>query len=431
MQISKTQITNHLVYVIVISPVIAYFVLTYLGFGIKSFIGIIIYPVLILYFLETKKIIVPNYAKYLFLFLVYMVLQGMALGNYTLTPKIFYSQGILSFIAYAIVFVNYKPLKINFKNIFIIFKITIVLSFLVIIYQDMINPLFFVNLTETFENLVSTELYYNRRLVSIFSWLGTMEIGMTFIPIVALTVDYEISKGSKHYWIWPVMGVLVVFLTRSRWIMFNMVFILLIILAKRRQINIKKLLRYVILIAIILVSAYLLVSIAKVNVKDIIFNRILQQQYGGILEGSGGSRILAFEIFFQEFPKSPIFGHGAVIDQDLENLLAGRSSQIHVGYLSLFYYYGIIGGGLYILFLYHILKDFYRSARITNMWGPFFGFMSFVIANLSLNYMRPWAIGLLLCLVFKQYFDFTTTVKRIQKFNYAQNHIKYSCDIYT
>jgi len=111
--------------------------------------------------------------------------------------------------------------------------------------------------------------------------------------------------------------------------------------------------------------------------------------------------------------------------------LAGRSSQIHVGYLSLFYYYGIIGGGLYILFLYHILKDFYRSARITNMWGPFFGFMSFVIANLSLNYMRPWAIGLLLCLVFKQYFDFTTTVKRIQKFNYAQNHIKYSCDIYT
>jgi len=64
------------------------------------------------------------------------------------------------------------------------------------------------------------------------------------------------------------------------------------------------------------------------------------------------------------------------------------------------------------------------------MWGPFFGFMSFVIANLSLNYMRPWAMGLLLCLVFKQFYDFNT-LKRRHMFNDVQNHIKDSCDIHT
>jgi len=410
MTISKTKITTLLVFIIATTPLIAFFVDKYLGFGIKSFIGIIIYPTLILYFLETKKVAIPIYARYLFLYLVYVLFQGTILGIYSITPKLLYSNGILSFVAYAIVFLNYKPVFLNLEKIIIIFKTTIILSFIIIIYQDLVNPLFFVKLTETFEDLVVAD-YSSRRLPSIYSWLGIMELGITFIPILALTVDYEISKGSKNYWIWLVIGILVSFLSRARWVMLNMVFVLLVILVKQRKVHLKRLLRYITVIVFVLVTAYLLANILNINVNEIIYNRILQQQYGGVLEGSGGSRILAFEIFFKEFPKNPIFGRGAIIDQELEEILAGRSSQIHVGYLSLFYYYGIIGGGLYILFLYHILKDLYKSAKLTNMWGPLFGFMSFVLANLSLNYMRPWAMGILMCLVFKQYYDFQTMSK--------------------
>ena len=40
----------------------------------------------------------------------------------------------------------------------------------------------------------------------------------------------------------------------------------------------------------------------------------------------------------------------------LRQFLKGRSSQIHVGYLSLFYLYGLIGGVFFISFLKSILR---------------------------------------------------------------------------
>ena len=127
----------------------------------------------------------------------------------------------------------------------------------------------------------------------------------------------------------------------------------------------------------------------NVNVDQIVYERILEQNEGGMLHGSAGTRLLAFEIFGKVFPQHPLFGKGKFFraggtnDIELQQLLGGRSYQIHVGYLSLLYYYGIIGGGFYLLFMISLAKKLYRDAKLTNMWAPFLCWLMYVVNNMT------------------------------------------------
>ena len=89
-------------------------------------------------------------------------------------------------------------------------------------------------------------------------------------------------------------------------------------------------------------------------------------------------------------------------DYELVRELAGRSSQIHIGYLSLLYYYGLVGGFLYLTFIVLITRKLYRDAKTTYYWGPFFGFLGLVLANFTLVSLSFFNAGLILCLFFNQ-----------------------------
>ena len=108
-------------------------------------------------------------------------------------------------------------------------------------------------------------------------------------------------------------------------------------------------------------------------------------------------------------------------------MLHGRSSQIHVGFLSLLYYWGIIGTILYSLFLYYLLKKLYRISKVTKNWGPFFGWEGLVLANLTLVYLGPDQSGLYLSLVVVKYlhdkhllqYKKVQTVEKLNEYNFA------------
>ncbi len=85
-------------------------------------------------------------------------------------------------------------------------------------------------------------------------------------------------------------------------------------------------------------------------------------------------------------------------------LLAGRSSQMHVGYVKLFYYYGLVGGLLYLTFLTSLLLRMWKIGRQCNYWGGFFAFLAFVIANFTLVRFDLFYCGLLLALVYTNHF---------------------------
>jgi len=141
-----------------------------------------------------------------------------------------------------------------------------------------------------------------------------------------------------------------------------------------------------------------------IDVNNLLAQRILETNKGGFIGGSASTRILAFEVFFKLFPNDPIFGVGSQITSDLLKELAGRSSQLHVGYLSLLYYFGIIGGVLYLGFIYYFTKSLYRNAKIHGYYSPFYSWIGFLLANLTLNYIIPFECGILIVLLLDKYY---------------------------
>ncbi len=179
-----------------------------------------------------------------------------------------------------------------------------------------------------------------------------------------------------------------------------------------------KSLKYFLIVTLAIFLFIFSMRLLNIDFQTIINERILSKSEGGITEGSAGTRLLAFRIFPKMFMESPIFGVGAQITQSLENELQGKSSQLHVGYLSLLYYYGIVGGGLYFLFLISLTKRLYRNAKLHGNLGPIFGWLAFVLANFSLNYVVPYEAGLMLCLFFDKYYIFQhLEIKLVSKRN--------------
>jgi hypothetical protein len=139
--------------------------------------------------------------------------------------------------------------------------------------------------------------------------------------------------------------------------------------------------------------------------------RILEEDSGGFGYGASESRIFSFFVFAELFPEHPFLGKGefhtfelASGDPELQSALINKSSQLHVGYLSLLYYYGIFGGILYFLFIYYLMKDFYIVAKKASRWGPFFVFVGFLFINFTLVYLPLYDVGLILAFVFHNYY---------------------------
>jgi hypothetical protein len=91
-------------------------------------------------------------------------------------------------------------------------------------------------------------------------------------------------------------------------------------------------------------------------------------------------------------------------DYKLRSFLKGHSSQIHVGYLSLFYLYGIVGGILFMIFLFKLLTKLYRESKQTTYWGPYLGVLGFAVANLTLVTFTFFEVGLIVSMIMHKYY---------------------------
>jgi len=185
------------------------------------------------------------------------------------------------------------------------------------------------------------------------------------------------------------------FLTSSRWIMLNFIVISsqIIWVSKNKLLNFLKYLLYGLsIVIIVVVVAYF----SGIDIQKFIDNRLMSN--------SANTRILAFEVFFKVFPENMFFGTGGVDTAEVEMLLRGRSSQIHVGYLKLFYYYGIIGGTIYLTFLVLLLRRLWRMAKYSNYWGGFFALLGFAVANLTLVRLHLFYFGLILGIIYSRYY---------------------------
>jgi hypothetical protein len=149
-----------------------------------------------------------------------------------------------------------------------------------------------------------------------------------------------------------------------------------------------------------------------IKTDEIIKERILEKSRGGMLAGDAGTRIFAFKVFNKLYFKNPILGKGAIHvtndtskDYELVRALKGRSSQIHVGYLSLFYYYGLIGGIIYIIFLVSFTRNSYLIAKKTDYYGTLFAIIQFLLINWTGVVFNVFNMGIVLSMVYQKYYN--------------------------
>lgn len=396
-----------------LSPLIGYICISILNISYTYLMISIIAFTAILQFIDPIKFgkyRFPKYFIYFSIFVIYTIYSDLFIAGHSLTIKYLYKNEFLGCVLALFIVENYSYSKTRLlKNINFWLVLTIFIALIVILIQEVSDEMFFV-FEEHMDNDIDRYNYIETRLPSIFSWTGILDIGFVFVPILSLVLDNLFYKKRNTMPIYYIIGAIVVFLSRNRWIMVNYLVLFFMYLSYYSA-NIKNVVKYLIGIAIVLYLSIIILDLTNVPVKQIIDDRILEKSKGGLGEGSAGSRIFAFQVFAKLFPKHMILGKGMLHsfggeskDFDLTSALEGRSSQIHVGYLSLFYYYGLIGGAIYLIFIYLLFKKLLKDARVTMHWGPFYGFLGFILANFTLVSLPFFNAGLILCLFFNKIF---------------------------
>lgn len=359
------------------------------------------------------NLIVPYYVIIFGIFTVYTIVSGIFVSNQLMEIgliKYLYSNPfLLTFIAFLVV----ENTDFSQKWISLATKIlvlTLMLAAIVSIIQ-IYDPLFFRKadifvqglssdrLSEYYKNNPQEELngitlFLEGYRFSIYSFINDLSVGIDTIAIFSLLFALKSNSQIKTITI-VIAAALVSFLSSSRWIMLNF-----LVVASQgvwtSENKFSKGMKYSLYFIILLLFMIPILEFSGIDIQRFVQERLMSK--------SASTRLLAVEVFSRVYPDNPIFGTGGVDTQKMIQLIGGRSSQIHVGYLKLFYYYGLVGGLLYLTFLASFLTRLWKMARQSSYWGGFFAILAFAIANLTLVELNLFYYGLLLALIFSNHF---------------------------
>ncbi len=404
-------------------PIVAFVTVKSFGAGVTPTkvlglvcLGFLLYRIIEIY-RTGSNISIPYYVLFFGLFAAYTLFCSMYFTDHFAKrgSKYFYSDPIwLTLIALIIV----ENTKFSLNALNLAKKVLGLMLFIAAIVSiiQISDPLFFRNddlfvkglsperMEEYYKNathLSSTisgnaSRFLDGYRLSIFSYINELSVGIDTIAIFSILIALKPLKLAHSIFL-AISAALVSFLSSSRWIMlgFMVASSQFFWASKKKLINFIYFLVFSILLLLVFWFGAVLIDF---NVEKFFTERLMSD--------SASTRFLAFEVFFEVFPDSPIFGTGGEDTEEMIRLLGGRSSQIHVGYLKLFYYYGLIGGILYISFMIAILVRLRKMAKFSNYWGGFFAVITFFIANLTLYELSLFYFGPLLALIFaNHYYD--------------------------
>ncbi|MCW3786249.1 hypothetical protein [Plebeiibacterium sediminum] len=352
---------------------------------------------------------VPKYVWFYGLFVLYTIVSDFYLAGIQLDNQFFRKHlGIAGFLAFIII-ENVNLEKKQYSNLIRISFGIIVLAFFVQILQQAISPSF---LAKTSESTDLNSGIDGVRLESIYTWGERITyFGLSFFPVLAVLVDLEFKNSSKNAYLLLFYGFVCALLNKSRFILLNF-FMVLVLIPMNVKINMKTVARLSLIVSLIIGGFLVAAPVIGFDTEKFVNERLLEKNRSFQSSGAG-TRLLAVKIFDKLFYKNKVWGKGNLHsirikgqnesrDVELVRALHGRSSQIHVGYLSLFYYYGYVGGGIYMLFLILLTLSLYRDARETKVYGGLLGWSMFLISNLTLVFFDIFNMGILLVLIFNK-----------------------------
>lgn len=388
-----------------------------------SYIGVLL---LLLFRTGKNPIRFPKYILFYLLFVLYTFFSEIVLLDREFKLMWLFSNSLIGALNMMIIIENI-PINTKFINLIVkISKIVLIIAFLVILIQQIFDSTFFVIPEEVESRVMDADDISESRLPSIFSWASGLAKGFSFVPIFIIIVEY-LYRQKKKYIIWILIGFVYAFLTKSRWIMLNALLVFAILVIHHRY-KLRQIFKLVLIVPVILVSSFFVMDSMGIGVDKIIENRVKSK--------TAGSRILAFSAFNRFFMNKPMLGVGNIKygmggtgkqDYELRKFLRRRSSQIHVGYLSLLYMYGIVGAFFFLSFLFLFIKRLYYDAKKTKIWGPFLGILGFVLANFTLVSFSLFEMGFIIALVINKYYlDANLRQKMMYEKEITSNRIEYT-----
>lgn len=371
------------------------------------------------FFLSSFK--VAKYSFYLLSFGLYVIFSNIFIANNNVT---FYSEVVKNPYLHAFFIINIiENTRFEKKTInswFIVFKVTIWISLIVIFIQQFYETNFLVYESGVLNFDQSNVSHSEVRLASIYSFTSTSDLIFYFVPISFFVIQNELFRG-KYSWAFIYLSVLitVVVLSKARTGMIAALPVLLIVRTHfTRMSKYSFLTSYSFLFAIV---AVIFISFTYVKFfNQVLEDRILESSKGDIENRSLYTRYLALEAFAKFYPEKPFLGVGNTKysiggtgkwERGLDNFLGKRSSQIHIGILSLFYLYGFFGALLYLIFYFKAAKKMYHIANRYHFQAVFWSFMVLPLANLGMVSFNLLGSGLLLAFVFMR------NISQIRKIN--------------
>lgn len=416
----KYILERFLIIILALSPFIAWLTLQ-IGFAFYNFLFMYLLLLAVFQWMA-QKIKLPNYFYFLLLFAIYVFLSDVLIVHkeFDIFKYFTRTSSIATCLAIFVIY-NMSVIEKDVKLIIRIFTLLLPLSFLVILYQQLVDPLFFVPkesvFVEEIGNLDKAEL----RLPSIFAYIGNVD-GSFFILIITTLLVSKYIKNTQYKtlaFLIYFLGFMVSFLSKSRANWLNVIIAFFIFF----NYNVLTLKSFIFRGGLILIVSFFMIKVVEyvgVPIKQIWEERILEVDKKELTDKTAGTRILAVNAFIELFPKDPIFGVGQYKygiggsgknNNELERLLKGRSSQMHVGFLNLFYTYGLLGGSLFFIACVLIIRRFYRTAKLSKQWAPFYGILGLFLENLTLVFLSFYTVGLLLCFILENYYRNQLVIK--------------------
>ncbi len=405
-----------LISIFAVAPFVAYLTIVYFNMSfnrimqVLSFVGVFL---ILIINQKIQEIRFPKYLVFYLMFIIYVFYSDLYRLNRSFEIEYLFSNKLIGSFNFMFIIENLFISKKYFKSILKVSKMVLIIATIVIIIQQVYSPSFFMRRDMFSEELLAQETTV--RLYSIYTWFGTiLSAGFSFVPIFLIIFEDEDRKNNKII-PWLLLGLIFVFLSKQRWVMlnFSLVFVLLFMSSHRRD----KVLRFVklfFMVPIVFVGMFYILNFIGIEADKIVSDRIFETGKKDISQKSAGTRILALKAFNQLYWDNPILGIGNIKygmggsgeqDYQLRRILKGRSSQIHVGYLSLFYVYGLIGAVLFLSFLFLLLRRLYKNAKKTSFWAPFLGILGVAIDNFVDVNFQFFIMGLILALLANSYYQ--------------------------
>ena len=388
------------------SPFLSYIIYTYLNVGSYYVLGIgaVLIFILIGFGSDIK---IPYYILPLFLLFFYYFTWDFFNGKFEQSSlvNLVSKSYTLHTIAILLIVENTR-----FSNKFItislnIFKVLALITIFVSIIQFVFSASFFVP-ANTIDAEKGWEYFRNN---SIWGYLGPLDVGLSFLPIMAVVVNEDYNR--KKYiqcLLWLLIAGLSAFMNNSRWVLLNFTLLFLLPFFVIKKSPFRKIIMSVTSVALIILLLVGFLEFTNGSTQKYIADRMLSK--------SADSRLLAIDLFTQFFPKNFVFGTGVRFTPDLKAALAERSSQIHVGYLSHLYEYGIVGSLFLFSFWIIVARKFYRTAKFSNQYGVFIGFLCLIAANLTLVEYSMFHVGLIFLFVFNKFYTDKIILSNINHF---------------